>query len=464
MLIEKLGAVIRAWDETFSQRRTFERAAVHSVADLCVAGRHTLSHGICYLGRQHADWSATYRLLSRSQWSAQSLFTPILRKAHSLCGRDCVGVAIDDTRLRKTGHRIPGTSWHADPLSPPFHLNIMWGLRFMQVSLLVPEYRKGGQAARGLPVGFVEAPSLRRPGKRATDKERADYNRMKRVSRLSEAYPKLVRHLRQTLDDLGAERKTLIVAADGSYCNRWGLATPFERTAVIARCRKDARLYEPATMKGRIYGDASFTPLDVRRSPEQDWRQARIFHGKRWRTVRYKEVCPVLWKGATRRLPLRLFVLAPTRYHKKGAHRKYYYREPAYLLTNNLDISAQTLLQKYFDRWQIEVNHQEEKDIIGVGQAQVRSVLSTPRQPAMAVAAYSALLLAGMQAYGHVKPDQMSTDKAWYRHKKRITIGDLVHILRSELQNVPPEQRSQYIMDIIQDKIKPNTVMQNVQT
>jgi|GEM_PF-3659534 len=78
--------------------------------------------------------------------------------------------------------------------------------------------------------------------------------------------------------------------------------------------------------------------------------------------------------------------------------------------------------------------------------------------------AASALLLAGMQAYGHVKPDQISTDRAWYRHKKRITIGDLVHILRSELQNVPPEQRSQYIMDIIQDKIKPNTVMQNVQT
>jgi hypothetical protein len=33
----------------------------------------------------------------------------------------------------------------------------------------------------------------------------------------------------------------------------------------------------------------------------------------------------------------------------------------------------------YFDRWQIEVNHREEKDTIGVGQAQLWNPISVPK-------------------------------------------------------------------------------------
>ena len=58
------------------------------------------------------------------------------------------------------------------------------------------------------------------------------------------------------------------------------------------------------------------------------------------------------------------------------------------------------MLQAYFDRWQIEVNHREQKDTLGVGQAQVRSPVSVPRHTAFAVAAYSALLLAALLTSG----------------------------------------------------------------
>ena len=49
------------------------------------------------------------------------------------------------------------------------------------------------------------------------------------------------------------------------------------------------------------------------------------------------------------------------------------YGRPAYLLATDLKRNAPGLLQCYFDRWQIEVNHREEKDFVGVGQAQVWS-------------------------------------------------------------------------------------------
>jgi hypothetical protein len=47
-----------------------------------------------------------------------------------------------------------------------------------------------------------------------------------------------------------------------------------------------------------------------------------------------------------------------------------------------------------------QVNHREEKDTLGIGQAQLWNVTSVPKQPVLAVASYSALLLASLQAFG----------------------------------------------------------------
>ena len=105
------------------------------------------------------------------------------------------------------------------------------------------------------------------------------------------------------------------------------------------------------------------------------------------------------WQNGAKRIPLRLIVVAPTPYQKSKS-KKMYYRNPAYLLTTDLTSPVKQLLQFYFDRWQIEVNHREEKDTLGVGQAQLWNVTAVPKQPAMAVAAYSALLLASLKAFG----------------------------------------------------------------
>ena len=107
----------------------------------------------------------------------------------------------------------------------------------------------------------------------------------------------------------------------------------------------------------------------------------------------------MLWQGGAKRHILRLFVIAPTPY-RKSKSRKLDYREPAYLLTTVPCGSAHALLQIYFDRWQIDVNHREEKDTLGVGQAQLWNPISVPKQPALAVAAYSALLLTSLKAFG----------------------------------------------------------------
>ena len=64
--------------------------------------------------------------------------------------------------------------------------------------------------------------------------------------------------------------------------------------------------------------------------------------------------------------------------YASGKGQRKYYREPAYLLTTDLLRPAAVLLQAYFDRWQIEVNHREIKDTLGIGQAQLRHSRRVP--------------------------------------------------------------------------------------
>ena len=133
---------------------------------------------------------------------------------------------------------------------------------------------------------------------------------------------------------------------------------------------------------------------------------------------------------------MRLIVIAPTPY-RKSQSKKLYYRDPAYLFTSDLRSSAKQLLQIYFDRWQIEVNHREEKDTLGVGQAQLWNVTSVPKQPVLAVAAYSALLLASLLAFGAERGKAYAELPKWRRKARRPSCLDLVTLLRKEMAQQP---------------------------
>ena len=161
----------------------------------------------------------------------------------------------------------------------------------------------------------------------------------------------------------------------------------------------------------------------------------RFYGGKR-RKIRYKEVAEVYWQRGAKQRPLRLIVIAPTPYRKSNSKRLYY-RDPAYLFTSDLRSSLQQLLQIYFDRWQIEVNHREEKDTLGVGQAQLWNVTSVPKQPVLAVAAYSALLLASLLAFGAERGVAYAQLPKWRRNARRPSCLDLITLLRKEMTQQP---------------------------
>ena len=93
------------------------------------------------------------------------------------------------------------------------------------------------------------------------------------------------------------------------------------------------------------------------------------------------------------------------------------------------------MVQFYLWRWDIEVNFRDEKTILGVGQAQVRSEASNQNAPALAVAAYALLLLAAVKTYGaDGKPETFKRPR-WYKRKpgQRATTSELITQLRYEL-------------------------------
>lgn len=447
------------WRSAFPQPRTWRRAVRQSLGSLVCLGRRCLSRIIWTNGGQQRSWSAEYFLHSRCLWDLQRLFTPILQRALPFCPGRYIGVAVDDTRLRKTGRCIQQAFFQRDPLSPPFHVNLMLGLRFLQASLLVPLYRRAAVGSRALPIHFEEVAAVQRPRRRLPQRkaparkasagkapqpppsplelEWKRYRAAAKLYNLSRRFVRVMTQLRTAFDAAGAHAQILLLAVDGSFCNRTVFTAVVERVELIARARKDIVLcWRADPGSRRFYGLQKFTPEQVRQDDSIPWRTTKIFYGGKRRKVDYKEVRLVYWQGGARRRPLRLLVVRPTRYQKTHSSR-YYYRRPAYLLTTVVNDTVPQLLQIYFDRWQIEVNHREEKDTLGVGQAQLRNVTSVPKQPAFTVASYSALLLASLQAFGAERGRAYAALPKWRRRARRPSALDLVTLLRKEMTEHP---------------------------
>jgi hypothetical protein len=434
MLKERLEGLVRqGWKDVFDRSESLLRACEHLMATASITGRHTISNTICALGRKRQDWSADYKLFSRSRWEENKLFQPVLEHCLQRYRKGPIGIALDDTKIAKTGKRIPNAGWHRDPLSPPFHVNFLYGLRFLQASVIYPHHKEQDVGARAIPVRFSEAPPIKKPGKKATEAEWCEYRKMKKKNNLSLAGVVMIEGLRCQLDQSQAKDRKLIVAMDGSFCNKTLFSHRFDRVTLLARARKDARLCRPAPDGSRRKYDLNtFTPEAIRQDESAPYKSTDVFYGGRFRQLRYKQLYDVLWRRGAGLKHLRLIVIAPQPY-KPTKNSRFRYRDPAYLLSTDASSSVGDLIQLYLDRWQIEVNLRDEKSIMGVGHAQLTSPLAVPRHPAFTVASYSMILLAGLIEFGPTRTSHYPALPKWRKKSCRPSILDLLNLLREEI-------------------------------
>jgi hypothetical protein len=426
----------------FAQRRTHRRAAVLGVSQLACLGTHTITGLLSTAGRQHEDWTADYRFFSEDRWDPHRLFDPVLEGVLDLLAPQAPLVAaMDDTLLRKTGGKIPDVAYRRDPLSPAFHTNFVRGQRFLQISAIAPASPEGPAAARAIPIRFQPAPPLPKPSKRDSEAERTERHKLAKYYNLSTIGRDSIAATRDQLDrQPNGRSRLLVVGVDGSYTNQTVLRNLPPRTTLIGRIRKDAKLFyppqdsqQPAKGRKRTYGQPVPTPEALRKDDSAPWREVMAFAAGKLHTFRVKTVGPLLWPKVGAALPLRLVVIAPLAYRLR-AGAKVLYRQPAYLICTDPDMTLAEVVQDYLWRWGIEVDHRDEKQLIGVGEAQVRALNSARRGPIFAVACYAKLLLAAIQLYGPAANQGDLPLPKWRRRSdSRLTTGDLIRQIRQDL-------------------------------
>lgn len=430
----------------FADGRVFERFRRLAFGLLTTEHRRTITALMEASGKAHCDWSADYRVFSRDVWNSEDVFSSLVPQIVALhpAGTRRIIASLDDTALRKTGTHIPGVAYRRDPMSPPFHTNLIRAQRFVQTSIAVP-FAAGPAAARAIPVAFDHAPSPSKLRKNASEEDKRLHREQEKTHNLSVYANAAILRLRYDLDQSSSEPSPLWITVDGSYTNRNVLSALPPQTHVIGRIRKDAVLHHlPAATdkrgRPRSYGE-TITPEQVRQDEAIPWTSIKIFGAGREHKCEIKEVRPLLWRKTGTALSLRLIVIRPLAY-RRSKTSKLLYRQPAYLITTDLESSIEELVQAYFWRWDIEVNHRDEKQLIGVGDAQVRSPQSARRVPAFAVACYSMLLISAAKAFGIAAAQPVTDRPKWLvrstRKQIRLSTSQLLRRLHDEYRDRPP--------------------------
>jgi hypothetical protein len=413
------------------------------LSQLVCLGKRTVTGMICALAMQFQDWTAYYRLYSKERFDKEQLFKVIRRELINDLdpGRPIVA-AMDDTIIRKSCKKTPGVAYRRDPLGPKFQTNLVLAQRFLQLSAALPK-ESGASPARMIPIDWVHAPTPKKPGKKATPEQLAEYKKLKKECSICRVGAERINNLRNDLDqNEQSKNRKLWMVVDGGFTNGEVPKNLPKQTELIGRVRQDAKLFFPPQKdeqpcspgRKRRYGKCAPTPEELRKDENVPWQSVAVFAAGKIHNFKIKTLSEVMWEKAGAFARLRLVVIAPLAYRLRKDSRLLY-RQPAYLICTDPEIPLDELVQAFVWRWGIEVNHRDEKQSIGVGEAQVQNEVSVENNPALAVVSYALLLLAGHRAYPDEKIEAGLLEPKWMQHteKPRLTTKDLLNELRAEL-------------------------------
>jgi hypothetical protein len=375
-----------------------ERARELAYGFLTCTGRVTITGMLIAIGEQFKDWTSAYRLFWGSRTNMDKMFGVITEIClEQLSPDQMIIMHMDDTVIRKTGRTIPGTGWKRDPLGPAFHTNLIWSQRFIQTTLSLPGATFHSQS-KSIPVDFYHSPSLKKPKKNASVEEVEAFKEQKKTYNMSVVGLERIKEIRKRVDSCDGKDREIYLSVDGSYTNSTILKGLPDRVTLIGRVRKDAKFYhlpETETTKGRkkVYGVQLPTPEEIRKDDEIPWQEVNAWAAGQIHTFKVKIIKALRWGKTGDKQLLQLVVIKPLGYRNKNGGRLLY-RQPAYLICTDNNLSIEKLLQVYLWRWEIEVNFREEKTTSGCGEAQVRNEVAAYKAPQFGVAIHGLLHIA----------------------------------------------------------------------
>lgn len=357
--------------------------------------------------------SRAHRFFSHARWSVDELG---LRIAVLIVERltepgASVLVAVDDTLLHRRGRKVHGTHWHHDATANSDQDAVAWGNNWVVIGLVVrlPFLER----AVCLPVLF----RLWQPKRKHIPSKKPDPQRP--------AKPVLAREM---LDLLAVRLpgRTIHLVGDAAYATTAWRGLPGHLT-LISRLRANGVIFKPAPPKtgkrGRpaTWGKRLPTLKQIATDAATEWTTATVQrYGKTETLMLHTIGC--LWGPLGPETPVRVILVQDLK--KPSGYQ-------IALITTDLTPSPAQIVERYTDRWPIEVAYEEGKEIFGVGDARNRARQAVERTVPFQFLCMTITII-WYTATGH-HPDVVAEHRArapWYLTKTTPSFADMLAKLR----------------------------------
>jgi len=415
-LPDAIITVLRHFEMLFSER-VWEWAKVLLTGAILAPGKRTVTAALRVMGlSEEVQFQNYHRVLNRDKWSSRALSQILLRLlVRTFLPADApVLVSLDDHIERRRGKKIAAKGIYRDAVrsSKSFFVKTS-GLRWLCMMLLAPI--PWAKRVWALPFLSVLAPS-----------ERYHAERGVRHKKLSDWARQMIVQLRRWLPE-----RAIVVVADSTYAvlellsSCASLLTP---VTIITRLRLDAALYEPPPprQKGkrgapRKKGGRQPTLKARLSDPKTSWESVSVawYAGSR-RSIELASGTALWYHGGLPAVALRWVLIRDP----LGEF------EPQALLSTDLALAAQQIVEWFVMRWQEEVTFEEARAHLGVETQRQWSALAIVRTTPALLGLFSLVTLLAHQLLQ--RQELPARQAAWY-HKTLPTFSDTLALVRQQL-------------------------------
>ena len=408
--------VLRHFEVVFSER-VWEWAKVLLVGAILAPGTRTVTAALRVMGLAHeAQFQNYHRVLNRAKWSSHRLSCILLRLlVRTFVPADTpLVIGLDDHIERRRGDKIAAKGIYRDPVrsSKSFFVKTS-GLRWVSMMLLAPI--PWAKRVWALPFLTVLAPS-----------ERYHQERGQQHKTLTDWARQMIVQLRRWLPN-----RAIVVVADSTYAVLELLAACAglpQPVTMITRLRLDAALYDPPPprekgKKGAPRKKGMRQPtLSARlNDPKTEWQTLSVaWYDRTSRTVELASGTALWYHGGLPVVPLRWVLI-------RDGEGKF---EPQALLSTDLSLSAQQIVEWFVLRWQLEVTFEEARAHLGVETQRQWSDLAILRTTPALLALFSLVTVFAHQLLQH--HELPVRQAAWYQ-KDVPTFSDTLALVRQQL-------------------------------
>jgi hypothetical protein len=355
-----------------------------------------------------------HRFFASARWSADELG---VRLAGWIVERLCdpganVRVAVDDTLLRRLGRKVHACFWHHDATANSDRSAVAWGNNWVVVGICVK-----------LP--FLERTVCLPVLFRLWQPRREQFAKQNKLDPQRPGKPVLAREMTCLLA-ARLDGRQLDVVGDAAYATEVWRGLP-DRVTVTSRLRSNAALYartpERTGKRGRPrkWGARLGKLAQIATDPATEWVQTTVRRYGKTETLKLA-VLDCLWEPLGADTLVRVILVQDTT--KPCGYQ-------VALITTDLKASAGEIVERYSDRWPIEVAFEHGKELFGVGQARNRTKNAVERTVPFQFLAMS-LTVCWYAASGH-HPDVVAEHRQrapWYLTKTAPSFADMLAKLR----------------------------------